>query len=182
MAVLSAIFYCSKILFKALITAYPPAWTSFPGILSVPGNFPFLSDFTAASTLSARLGSYQSSLLIRQSAPLGHLRLCVSTVLRSIVSASLECFGKGNSRLCTVWCWFVLVLCWLEFLEIQHLVSVWLPCHWRKIYDPPKWIFRQSFSIVPRRDLRCSSGTCSSGMTILPIFLPFASLSRSRCQ
>ena len=27
---------------------------------------------------------------------------------------------------------------------------------------------------VPCRDLRCSSGTCSSHMTILPIYLPFA--------
>ena len=45
-----------QILCKALITASPPACTSSPGILSISGDFPFLSDFTAASTSSRKIG------------------------------------------------------------------------------------------------------------------------------
>ena len=36
-----------QILCKALITASPPACTSSPGILSIPGDFFFLNDFIA---------------------------------------------------------------------------------------------------------------------------------------
>ena len=66
--------------------------------------------------------------------------------------------------------------------EIQSLVRVCPPCHWSIIYDPSQWMSRQWFSIVPRRDVRWSSGTCSSHMTILPIWLPFARFTCSRCQ
>ena len=45
-----------QILCKALITASPPAWISSPGILPVPGDFLFLSDFTAALTSSRKIG------------------------------------------------------------------------------------------------------------------------------
>ena len=48
-------------------------------------------------------------------------------------------------------------------------------------------LWRSSVDVSPvfpsyLADLRCSSGTCSSHMTILPIYLPFARFSRSRCQ
>lgn len=46
------------------------------------------------------------------------------------------------------------------------------PCHWSMIYDPPQWMSHQRFSIAPHRDLRCSSGTCSSHMTIISSNLP----------
>ena len=41
---------------RALIMASPPACTNSPGMLSTPADFPFLSDFTAASTSSGRMG------------------------------------------------------------------------------------------------------------------------------
>ena len=44
-----------QILCKALITASPPACNSSSGILSIPGDFPFLSDFTVASTSSCKI-------------------------------------------------------------------------------------------------------------------------------
>ena len=53
-----------QILCKALITASPPACTSSPGILSIPGDFPFLSDFTAASTSSRKIGWLSVSVTI----------------------------------------------------------------------------------------------------------------------
>ena len=51
---LSAISYFR---FYALITmASPPSWTSSPGIMSIPRDFSFLSDFTATSTSSRNIG------------------------------------------------------------------------------------------------------------------------------
>ena len=43
---------------------YPPAWISSPGMLSKPGDFPFLSDFTASiiSSLRIELSSFWSSM------------------------------------------------------------------------------------------------------------------------
>lgn len=48
-----------KICSVIVITASSPACTSSSGILSIPGDFPFFSDFTAVSTLSARLDIYE---------------------------------------------------------------------------------------------------------------------------
>ena len=45
-----------QILCKVLITASPSACTSSLAILSILGDFPFLSDFSAASTSSRRIG------------------------------------------------------------------------------------------------------------------------------
>ena len=39
----------------------PPAWTSSPGILSTPADFPFFSDATAISTSSRKIGCRSSS-------------------------------------------------------------------------------------------------------------------------
>ena len=40
----------SQIVVRAVITSSPPAWTSSAVMLSTPGDFPFFSDCTAAST------------------------------------------------------------------------------------------------------------------------------------
>ena len=45
-----------QIVSRALTMASPPACTSSAGTLSAPADFPFLSDFTAASTSSRRMG------------------------------------------------------------------------------------------------------------------------------
>ena len=37
---------------RVLVLISPPACTNFPGMLSAPADFTFLSDFTAASTSS----------------------------------------------------------------------------------------------------------------------------------
>ena len=63
--------------------------------------------------LSARLRSYQCWLLIRQSAPLGHLRLYVSKVLRSIVSTSLECFGFRERQFSSLCCMVLVSPCFV---------------------------------------------------------------------
>ena len=50
---------------KALIiSSSPPAFTSSPGILSIPADFPFFSDLIAASTSTRRMG--WSSLLVTE--------------------------------------------------------------------------------------------------------------------
>ena len=75
-----------QILCKALITESPPACTSSPGKLSIPGDFPSLSDFTAASTSSLKIDYFAVSVT---SVTYGHLQLCGCTVLQSIVFTSL---------------------------------------------------------------------------------------------
>ena len=45
-----------QIVSRTLTMASPPACTSFAGILSTPADFLFLSDFTASSTSSRRMG------------------------------------------------------------------------------------------------------------------------------
>ena len=45
-----------QIVSRALIMASTPACTSSDGALSAPADFPFLSDFTAASTSSRKIG------------------------------------------------------------------------------------------------------------------------------
>ena len=45
-----------QIVVRAMITSYPPAWTSFAGMLSTPADFPFFNDCTAASTSLRRMG------------------------------------------------------------------------------------------------------------------------------
>ena len=53
---LSCLQILLQILCKALITASSPPCNSSPGILSIPGDFPCLSDFTATSTSSRKIG------------------------------------------------------------------------------------------------------------------------------
>ena len=45
-----------QIVVRAVITSSPPAWTSSAGMLSTPADFPFFSDYTAASTSLRRMG------------------------------------------------------------------------------------------------------------------------------
>ena len=44
-----------QIVSRVLIMDFPSACTSSAGTLSAPADFPFLSDFTAASTSSRRM-------------------------------------------------------------------------------------------------------------------------------
>ena len=44
------------IVVRAVITSFPPAWTSSAGMLSTPADFPFFSDSTAASASLRRMG------------------------------------------------------------------------------------------------------------------------------
>ena len=50
----------SHIVVRAVITSFPPAWTSSDGMLSIPADLPFLSDCTAASTSQRRVGCSSS--------------------------------------------------------------------------------------------------------------------------
>ena len=45
-----------QIVVRAAIASSPPAWTSSAGMLSTPAEFPFFSDYTAASTSLRRRG------------------------------------------------------------------------------------------------------------------------------
>ena len=45
-----------QIVVRAVITAFPPAWTRSAGMLSTPGAFPSFNDCTVASTSSQRIG------------------------------------------------------------------------------------------------------------------------------
>ena len=46
----------SRIVVRAVITSFPPAWTSSARMLSTPADFPFFNDCTAASTSLRRKG------------------------------------------------------------------------------------------------------------------------------
>ena len=48
---------------RVVITSFPPAWTRSSGMLSTPADFPFFSDYTAASTTLCRMG-WSSSLSV----------------------------------------------------------------------------------------------------------------------
>ena len=45
-----------QIVVRAVITSSPPAWTRSAGMLSIPADFPFFNDCTAASTSLRRMG------------------------------------------------------------------------------------------------------------------------------
>ena len=45
-----------QIFVRVVITSSPPVWTSSAGMLSIPADFPFFSDCTAASTSLRRMG------------------------------------------------------------------------------------------------------------------------------
>ena len=45
-----------QIVVRAVITSFPPAWTSSAGMLSTQADFPFFNDCTSASTSLRRMG------------------------------------------------------------------------------------------------------------------------------
>ena len=56
-----------QIVVKTVITSSPPAWTSSAGMLSIPADFPFFSDCTAASASLRRMGLSSSVSVSGQS-------------------------------------------------------------------------------------------------------------------
>ena len=64
-----------QILSKALITPSPPTWTSYPGILSIPGNFLFFREFTAASTSSREEPTLITTLILSSQYPVYLFRI-----------------------------------------------------------------------------------------------------------
>ena len=70
-----------QIVVRAMITSYPPAWTSSAGMLSTQADFPFFNDCTAASSsLSPVSVSGDSSVLMDLNWP------CDCTAQSSILS------------------------------------------------------------------------------------------------
>ena len=51
-----------QIVVRVVITSCPPAWASSAGMLSVPADFPFFSDCTAASTSMRKMGGHPPCL------------------------------------------------------------------------------------------------------------------------
>ena len=75
-----------QIVVRVVITSCPPAWASSAGMLSVPADFPFFSDCTAASTFLRRMG-WSSSVSVWGSPVLMDLHWpCDCTAQSSILS------------------------------------------------------------------------------------------------
>ena len=55
-----------QIVVTVVIKVSPPAWTSSAGMLSIPADFPFFRDFTAAFTSSRKMGQSSSSVVCGQ--------------------------------------------------------------------------------------------------------------------
>ena len=79
-----------QIVVRAVITSSLQAWTSSAGMLSIPADFPFFNDCTAASTSLRRMGWPSSVSVWRQfstdESPLAH----VVVQLRAVVCSSVQ--------------------------------------------------------------------------------------------
>ena len=110
--------------------------------------------FYSCFNLSPRLGSYQCWLLVEQSAPQGHPRLCSCTILRSILSNSgMSCVSVRQfpslSCMVLVCPCFVFVrvfTSWYAFLLLFFLMLSSISWHCTSIQDSFAWLTALHFS------------------------------------